>query len=131
VNITQILSQFATDKQLAVVLVLVVADFILGVLAAVKAGTFRLTYISNFARNDVLGKVVPWFAIFALSKASSDAGIVGPIDWNQANVVVFGLVTAAMAGSILSSIADLGFPITPALSGHAVGSAPVVVQPPE
>jgi hypothetical protein len=124
VNITAIISSFAHDKQLAVVVSLIAADFVLGVLASFKLGTFRLTYVSNFAKNDLLGKVVPWFAVFAMDKASGAAGIVGPIDWSQVSTAAFVAVTAAMAGSILSSLADLGLPSQPttardAVAGHA------------
>ncbi len=121
-DITQILSAFAHDKQVGVVVALIVADVVLGVAAAVKLGTFRLTYLSNFARNDLLGKVFPWFVIFALDHASSSAGIVGPIDWSQANTVAFAAVTLAMAGSILSSLADFGINLPATVAGHAPGS---------
>jgi hypothetical protein len=129
VDITQILSSFAHDKQVGVVIALIVADFILGVSAAFKLGTFRLTYVSNFARNDLLGKVFPWFVVFALDKASHAAGIVGPVDWNQANTVAFAAVTLAMAGSILSSLADFGINLPVALAGHA--PPPAAVAPVE
>ena len=128
-NITAIISSFAHDKQLAVVVSLIAADFVLGVLASFKLGTFRLTYLSNFAKNDLLGKVVPWFAVFALDKASGAAGIVGPIDWSQVSTAAFVAVTAAMAGSILSSLADLGWPqgsqsAREAVAGHAPATQP-------
>jgi hypothetical protein len=116
-SITQILASFAHDQQVGVVLSLIVADFILGVAAAFKLGTFRLTYLANFARNDLLGKVFPWFVVFALDKASSGTGIVGPIDWSQANTVAFAAVTLAMAGSILKSLADFGVTLPAALAG--------------
>lgn len=121
-DITAILSSFAHDKQVGVVIALIVADFILGVGAAFKLGTFRLTYVSNFARNDLLGKVFPWFVVFALDKASHSAGIVGPIDWGQANNVAFAAVTLAMAGSILSSLADFGVNLPVTLAGKAPAS---------
>lgn len=125
-NITAILASFAHDKQVALVLLLIVADFILGVLAAFRAGTFRLTYIANFIHNDLL-KVGLWLGVFAFDKASHAAGIVGPIDWNQANLVTFAILTAAMVGSILSSLADLGVSLPVPIAGHA---PPQVVTPP-
>ena len=128
-DITQILSQFAHDKQVGLVVMLILADFIFGVAAAAKLGTFRLTYVSNFAKNDLLGKVLPWFAVFAFDKASHAAGIVGPIDWSQANTAAFAVVTAAMVGSILSSLVDLGLPsgamtAKEAVAGHAPPGPP-------
>jgi hypothetical protein len=116
-SIIQILASFAHDRQVAIVVSMIVADVVLGVAAALKAGTFRMTYLANFARNDLLGKVFPWFVVFALDKASSSAGIVGPIDWSQANTVAFAAVTLAMAGSILKSLADFGVTLPAALAG--------------
>lgn len=118
-TITQILSSFAHDTQLQAVALLIAADFIFGILAALKANVFRLTYVANLARNDVLGKVVPWFFIFAFAKASNSADIVGPIDWSHANDAVFGLVTLALGGSILKSLSDLGVQMPAQLGGGA------------
>lgn len=117
-DITTILSQFAHDSQVGVVVSLIIADIVLGVGAAVKTNTFRLAYLSNFARNDLLGKVFPWFVVFALDHASKSATIVGPIDWSQANTVAFGAVTLAMTGSILSSLADFGINLPTPLAGR-------------
>jgi hypothetical protein len=133
-DITAILSSFAHDKQLALVLFLIAADVVLGVLAAFKMGTFRLSYLSNFARNDLLGKVVPWFAVFALDKASHAANIVGPVDFSQVATAAFAAVTLAMGGSILSSLADLGLNLPVAIAGHAppvVTSAATVAPAPQ
>jgi hypothetical protein len=117
-DFSSILSSFAHDKQVAVVLSLIVADFLLGVGVAFKTDSFRLTYIANFARNDLLGKVFPWFVVFALDKASQSADIVGPIDWSQANDVAFGVITLAMAGSILSSLSDFGIKLPAQIAGR-------------
>ena len=116
-DITAIASSFAHDDQVKLVVSLIAADFVLGVLAAIYTHTFRLTYVANFARNDLLAKVVPWFAVFVLDKTSHSAGIVGPVDWSMANNVAFGLVTLAMAGSILKSLADFGVNLPPAVGG--------------
>lgn len=118
-SITDILASFAHDDQVRIVISLVAGDFILGVLAAFKLGTFRLTYIANFARNDLLGKLGPWLAIFALDKATAAGSIVGPVDWSTANWAMFALITAAMAGSILSSLTDLGISLPVQVGGHA------------
>ena len=125
-SITDILSSFAHDKQLGLVLFLIAADFVLGVLAAFNLGTFRLTYIANFAHNDLLKKVVPWFAVYALDKASHAANIVGPVDFSQVATAAFVAVVAAMVGSLLSSLNDLGLSLPPIVAGHA--PPPVVTE---
>lgn len=116
-SITEILASFAKDTQVSIVLSLIAADFVLGIAAALKLGTFRMTYIANFARNDLLGKVLPWFAVFALSKASGAAGLVGPIDWGNASDALFVIATGAMGGSILKSLADFGVTLPNPLAG--------------
>ena len=128
-DITQIATQFAHDKQVGLVIMLIIADFVFGLIAAFKLGTFRLTYFSNFAKNDLLGKVVPWFGVFFLDKASHAAAIVGPVDWSAVDTAVFVAVTGAMAGSIFSSLMDLKLPTgtttaVEALAGHAPPGPP-------
>jgi hypothetical protein len=117
VSITQILHLFAGDSQLKAVAVLIAADLILGIIAAVSMHTFRLTYISNFLRNDVLGKVLPWFALFALGKTST-ASVAG-VDFGTIADGAWIVALGALLGSLSSSLSDLGLPIPPAIGGHA------------
>ncbi len=116
-DITQILHSFAGDKQVKAVVILIAADLILGVLAAAKLGTFRLTYISNFLRNDVVGKVLPWFALYAFGQTSG-ASVLG-VDFGTIADAAFIGVTAALAGSLASSLKDLGIGLPDAIGGHA------------
>jgi hypothetical protein len=116
-SITQILSSFAHDEQVKAVAILIAADLVLGIIAAINMGTFRLTYISNFLRNDVVGKVLPWFALFAFGKTSG-AGVVG-IDFGTIADSAFVLTSAALVGSLLSSLADLGISLPAGIAGHA------------
>lgn len=115
-SIHSILASFARDTQLHAALILIVADFVLGVLAAVKMKTFRLGYVSDFARADLLGKVVPWFALFALGKVSAQS--IGGIDFGTAADVAWGAVVLALGGSIAASLADFGINLPPAVSGR-------------
>src|SRR5436190_1225504 len=93
------LSAFAHDDKVTVVLILVAVDFILGVIAAVQAGTFRFSYVADFLHRDILGKVFPWFVLYAADKASHSATVVGPIDFGTVSAAAFVAVTAALAGS--------------------------------
>ncbi len=111
-TINHLISTFAHDDQTKTVLVLIVLDLVLGVCAAVKLGTFALSYIANFARNDVLAKVIPFFAVYS-------AGLVAPnvsVGIDQANLanlsdLLFVAVAGALVGSLVSSLSDLGFPL--------------------
>lgn len=116
-SITEILHSFAGDTQVKAVVILIAADLVLGVLAAVKTNTFRLTYLSNFLRNDVIGKVLPWFALFAFGKTSG-AAVLG-VDFGTIADAAFIGVAAALAGSLASSLADLGVALPAAIAGHA------------
>jgi hypothetical protein len=55
VTIADILHRVATDSQTTTVAALIILDLVLGVLAGLKTRTFALSYVANFARNDVLG----------------------------------------------------------------------------
>jgi hypothetical protein len=106
-TIQEVVQEFAHDKQLHAVLVLIALDLILGVVAAVKLGTFALSKISGFLKDDVLGKVVPWFVIFSAAKFAPSVDVLG-IDLNQVQTVLWALVTAALVASLLASLNDLG-----------------------
>jgi len=56
---------FFEDARVQTLLVLIALDIALGVVASVKAGNFRLSFVADFARNDLLGKVVPFAFIYA------------------------------------------------------------------
>lgn len=121
------LNTFLQDDQLKLVAFLVVADIILGVIAAVTTGTFRLKHISAFLRDDVLEKVVPWFALFCLGKANNAFEIVGSVGFGALADGAFVAVTAALAASILKSINQFklgGLDMPEALAGNYVDAPP-------
>lgn len=108
---------FVQDDQLKLVVSLIVADFVLGVTAAFMRGMFRLSYISAFARDDVLHKVVPWFVLFCLGKANNAFEIVGPVGYGALADAAFVAVTAALIASILKSVADFGIDLPESIAG--------------
>lgn len=124
-SLPQILHDFVTDKQVTLVAILIAADLVFGIAAALKLGTFNLSYIATFLKDDVLGKVVPWFALFAFSKVSP-GNLVAGIDFGALATSAFVLVTAALAGSLVSSLADLGVPVPPIAAGHVRNAYPKV-----
>lgn len=111
-NITTVLHDVFSDTQLQTILLLVAVDFVFGIIAAFKLGTFQLSYLSNFARNDVLGKALPWAALEVGAVIAGDAHILIPgFDLTNTAHAAFALIAAALVGSIIGSLADLGFPV--------------------
>jgi Bacteriophage holin family len=106
------LREFASDTKVHVALLLVVIDFILGVAAAVKAGTFRMSYVADFARNDILFKLLPYFALYAAAIVAGHEDIVIPgLDFGVFAGAFYALIVAAWVGSILSSLTGFGLKI--------------------
>lgn len=102
----------STDSRVWIALALVAADFVLGVLAALKSGQFNLAKVAKFAETDFAFKLLPWAALFV---ASQFAG--GALD--TVEKVVYAGIVAAWSGSILSSLNELGIapPQVAALTG--------------
>lgn len=106
-----LLQAFFQDDRVQVLLLLVVLRFALGVIAALvnDAQSFRLSYVADILRVDVLGKVLPFLILYGgyLYAGSSELVIPGfdlELVMNGAWVVVL----AAIVGAILNSIRDLG-----------------------
>lgn len=106
-SIQQVVQEFASDKQLHAVVVLIALDLVLGVIAAVRTGSFAFSKLAAFLKDDVLGKVLPWFAVFATAKFAPSVDILG-VDLNQIQTVLWAAVAAALAFSLAASLNDLG-----------------------
>lgn len=106
------LHAFFADMKLQTALVVVFADFVLGVLAAVKHRTFRLSYVADFARNDLLFKLVPWLGIYIGAIYAGHQQLVIPgLDIGTAATAVYVAIIAAWTGSIVNSLTELGLPV--------------------
>jgi len=107
----QLLHAFFSDTRVQISLLLLVLDFVLGTVAAFVDSTqgFRLSFWSDTLRNDVLGKVVPFFVIYGGYKYASSADLVIPgLDMEVLMNAAWGVLTLAFVGSILKSVSDLG-----------------------
>lgn len=123
-SLPEVVNSFAHDKQLQAVLVLIVLDIVLGVVASVKLGTFAFSKIAAFLKDDVLGKVVPWFAIFAAAKFAPAVDVLG-IDLNQLQTVFWAAVVVALVASLTASANDLGISLPRSLAtGENEGATP-------
>jgi hypothetical protein len=106
-DLGQYLNAFLHNDQLKLVVFLIFADIVLGVIAAFLNHQFVLKHLSAFLRDDVLEKVVPWFALFCLGKANSGFDIVGGLDFGTLADAAFVGVSAALLGSLLKSLSDM------------------------
>lgn len=103
--LSTLIQHFTSDPGVRLAVALVGLDFVVGVTAAAKARTFRFGWLSDFLRRDVLGKLVPYFAVWVAVRVGGDVelGGIGAIEETVGATVV-----AAMGASILNSLRDLG-----------------------
>ena len=118
---------FFEDARVQTLLVLIALDIGLGVIAALKVGNFRLSFIADFARNDLLGKVAPFGLIYAGYKYAGSVDLVIPgVDLEVVMNGVWVIVLAALVGSLLGSLKDLGLQQLPEPLAGPDPATPVV-----
>lgn len=106
--IAQWVNQFAHASSVHILLLLVLADFVFGVLAALYGGYFRFSYVADLLKNDILFKLVPYFAFFVFAIVAGSEDIVIPqLDFNHLADGAFGLALAALVSSILNSLNEM------------------------
>ena len=106
-----LVDQFVDDPTVIALAVLVALDVLFGVLAALKARTFKFVLIADFLRADVLGKLVPYYGVWVavhISSAEIELGDFGVIE-----ETVGLLAIAAIGASVLNSLKDLGLSALP------------------
>lgn len=103
-----LLHAFVSDLTVRTVAALIAVDFVLGVSAALKNKTFSFGYLHAFLIDDVLSKLVPFFAVYAAAKVGLSNGM-----FEGLRDSIFAFVTAAMGASILNSLKDLGISTLP------------------
>jgi hypothetical protein len=105
----ELVDAFMSSDSLRAILALIIVDFALGVTAAIKMGTFAFSKVSGFLKDDVALKVFPYFILWTGAEVAGNADIVIPgLDLALLADGAFVVLAAAMVGSILSSVADLG-----------------------
>lgn len=121
-----IIDSFTDDPTVRIIAVLVILDFLLGTFAAVKNGTFRLSYFADVFRNDVIGKVFPYYTLWAALHVAGIEWSIGGFDVieESAGAVVIG----ALAGSALNSLRDLG--LAQSMPDTLAGPDPETATPP-
>lgn len=103
----ELIDSFTADPTVLLIGILVALRFATGVLAALVDNTqaFRLAFVADILRNDVLGKVIPYFALWAAVQVGGDIDL-GGLDVIEEGAAV--VVIAALTGAILNSLRDLG-----------------------
>ena len=90
--------------KLCTVLVLIVVDFILGVIVAIKEKTFQLSKLASFLNTTVLYLVGGYFLIGIVCVAEPSIG-------EPLIISTWILLDATMIGSILAKAKKLGVPV--------------------
>lgn len=105
-----LLEQFWNDGKVDWLVLLIVLDFLLGVFVAVKARTFRLSYIADFLRKDVIFKLGGYLVLYAAAVYAGEAEILGIPEFDPGLIAggAYVVVVGAMVGSILNSVSELG-----------------------
>ena len=129
-NIGVLLDTFFHDDKVGIAILLVVLDFILGVLAAFKRGNFRLSYIADFARNDIAFKLAPYFALYAGALvAGQEHFLIEGLDLGMAAGAFYGAIVLAWVGSITNSLMELRGPGAPQTATVALAGAENAAPP--
>lgn len=100
-----LIREFANDPGIRLAAGLILLSFVLGLSAAIKGGTFRMGWLSDFLRRDVLGKLVPYFAVWGAVRLGGDIEIAG---FGAVEETVGALVIASVGATVLNSLRDLG-----------------------
>lgn len=121
-----IVDQFTEDPTVRAIAAFWVLDFLLGLYAAYKTRTFRLSYVADTFRNDVVGKILPYYTLWAAVHVTG-------IDWSIGGFDVVeetagAVVIAALLGSVLASLKELG--LGKQMSSEIAGPDPATPAPP-
>lgn len=119
-NILDVLREIAYGDQLRMIVVVIAADFVFGVAAAlyVKPRMFDLAYVAQLLKDDVGLRLLPWVALVVFAKVMPEhvtlvdvSGV--SLDFGNLGDGLFALIVAEQAGSILKSLTELGVPTGP------------------
>lgn len=121
----ELLHRFFNDLWVQIAFLLVALDIALGVVDATVHGNFRFNYLADFMRNDLLGKVVPFFLVYGGYVYAKNADIVIPgIDLAVVKDAAGALMLAALGASLFNSLKDLGIPLINQLPKAIVSDDP-------
>jgi len=94
--------------------ILIIADFILGVIVALKSSTFKLNKIASFLNTSVLGMVGGYFIVGVIATAEPSFETMVTASWAA--------IDAALLAMIINKLKALGLPIPDSLLKWTGGS---------
>lgn len=102
-----LLRDFGNDPTVIAIAALVALDVLLGISAALgnPKQEFRFSYIADFLRKDVLGKLVPYAGLWVVLHLTGDIEL-GGVEAVEEGAGIF--IIAALGASCLNSLRDLG-----------------------
>jgi hypothetical protein len=130
-NATQALQAFFVDQKFQAAVALVTLNFVLGVCAALKTRTFKLSYLSHFAETDG-AKLVAWLAVYVAVKlgAGNQQIAIPGLDLSPIVLGMWTVLVAGWSGSILKSLGDLGFPSVATVTKSVLATVTPTQTPP-
>ena len=101
----EILNEACQATQLYTILGLIAVDFVMGVAAAIRTGTFDWARLGEFYRTNVMPYGLGYFCLYVVfAYVPGLEGMVGEgLQWTA-----FGVLTANLLGSIGGNLGDLG-----------------------
>lgn len=136
-TVNEAIQKLLHDQQLVAIFVLVGLDILLGVAAAINprtdaGGHFNFGKLTNFLRDDVLGKVLPWAALYVFAQMYNGLSVLG-VDLGAITTAIWVVMLASLLNSLYGSLQDLGLPLPSAkgVIGNAgdAGPAPPAAPP--
>lgn len=99
---TELVALFGTS-QIQCIVILIMTDVVLGIIAALMKGDFRLGKLAKFMKKPVLGYVFGFGVLQMVAQALPSLAMV--------TQMAYILIVLALIGSILNNLAKIGLPI--------------------
>ena len=99
---TELVALFGTS-QIQWIVTLIMADVVLGIIAAIMKGDFRLGKLGKFMKKPVIGYVFGFGVLEMVAQALPSLVMV--------TQMAYILVVLALVGSILNNLAKMGLPV--------------------
>lgn len=124
-TLDQLLKAFSSDSQFTTLLVLIGADLVLGVLAALKTKTFQVGYFWTFLQDDGIWALA-WGVLYSVALVNPGTLLGGYGTFGDVQKLVFGALSAKLIASIVTTLGDLGIPglANPKLQSYMGGRNP-------
>lgn len=111
-SIVDFITVAVANDQARLLVVLVLANFVLGVVQAVSTKTFTLVRVGDYART----RLLPVLVVYAMAALVTWAAPTDPI-FGKVRDVVFTTEVATLSGLLFANLKDFGVPVPATLAG--------------